>query len=186
MTESQLIQLCLKRDRKAQKELYDKYGPRLMALCLRYVSNREDAEDIFHDSMLKVFEKLHTWQGHSALQTWICRIGINTALDFIRQHKRVMMVDVADQFLQTEDELPLETQSIDPEVAIVILNQLPLQHKLIVNLHLVDKMSHAEIATALQITEMASRTRLRRARQVLTQMYHDYMKQTHETVARHI
>ena len=82
MDEKNLIKACAKGDSTAHRMVYDKYGPQLMGLCMRYAGNREDAEEIFHDSLIKVFNNIKTFKYESSLKTWICRIGINTALDF--------------------------------------------------------------------------------------------------------
>ena len=59
-----------------------------MGVCMRYAGNREDAEEVFHDSLIKVFKNISKFNGNSGLKTWICRIGINTALDHLRKRKK--------------------------------------------------------------------------------------------------
>ena len=90
MDEKKLIQACCRGEIKAQKIVYEKFGPKLMGICLRYAGNREDAEEIFHDTFIKIFNNINKFKHESSFQTWISRIGINTALDFLRKRKKTL------------------------------------------------------------------------------------------------
>ena len=81
-----LIDGCLKNDRSAQEQLYKQfYGP-MTSICLRYTKNEEDAIEVLHNGFLKVFKKIHTYDGSKAsLYTWIRTIIVHSAIDFIRQ-----------------------------------------------------------------------------------------------------
>jgi len=56
LTENELIAACIKQNSFAKRKLYDQYGGYLMSICIRYAGNIEDAEEIFHDTLLKVFD----------------------------------------------------------------------------------------------------------------------------------
>ena len=81
-----LIDGCINNNRAAQEQLYKQfYGP-MASICLRYTKNEEDAIEVLHNGFLKVFKKIHTYDGSKAsLYTWIRTIIVHSAIDFIRQ-----------------------------------------------------------------------------------------------------
>jgi RNA polymerase sigma-70 factor (ECF subfamily) len=171
LTEKELIQSCIRGKEKAQKILYEQYGPFLMGMCMRYTNNREDAEEVFHDAMLKVFRYLPEYKFNSALKTWMVRIGINASIDFLRKKRNALMVEYVAEYheekaeIEFHEELPLKA-----ELAMELLNQLPVNQKLIINMYLIDGYSHKEIANELNISEDSSRTQYFRARKKLAEL----------------
>jgi len=171
LEEKDLIKSCSKGDKKGQRALYDTYGPFLMSVCLRYAGNREDAEEIFHDSLMKVYNKIENFKGESSLKTWINRIGVNTALDFLRKKKSALMVEhISDHALDIQDS-DIETEvSMEAEAAMKLLGSLSKNQQIIINMYVIDDMSHKEIAAKLNISEEASRSQYSRAKKVLAEL----------------
>jgi len=151
--------------------LYDHYGPQLMGLCMRYAGNREDAEEIFHDSLIKVYKNIGNFKADSSLKTWIGRIGINTALDFLRKRKKTLfLAHVSDYSTEIEDtDIPQEI-SLEAETAMKMLKALPIHQQVIINLFVIEEMSHKEIANELGISQEASRVQLSRAKKAFAQI----------------
>ena len=85
--DDELIQGCRKGDRRAQQALFQRLSPRMYGVCLRYCSSREDAEDLLHDGFVKVFEKIGSFKGQSALETRMTRVFVNEAISRIRKRK---------------------------------------------------------------------------------------------------
>ncbi len=171
MTEKDLIKQCKKGDSKAQRYLYDQYGPQLMGLCMRYTGLREDAEEVFQDSLIKVYHNLDKFQGNSSLKTWINRIGVNTALDFLRKQKNALLVEhISDNSLEIKDTVLEQEVSLEAEVAMKLMHKLPLNQQIIINLFVIDELSHKEIAAQLNISEEASRSQYSRAKRSLTEL----------------
>src|SRR5450631_331296 len=73
MTEEAILQGCLKNHAAAQKELYNRYSPKMLAVCYRFAHNREDAEDMLQEGFIKVFLQIHTFQSKGAFEGWIRR-----------------------------------------------------------------------------------------------------------------
>lgn len=169
MDEKSLIKACAKGDQKAHRELYEKYGPQIMGLCMRYAGNREDAEEIFHDCLIKVYKNLANFKFESSLKTWISRIGINTALDFLRKRKKTLFLSHISYYDQeiVDTDIPAEI-SLEAETAMKLLKTLPVNQQVIINLFIIEEMSHKEIASQLGISEEASRVQLSRAKKVLS------------------
>lgn len=153
--------------------MYSRYGPFLMGLCVRYAGNREDAEEIFHDSMVKVYNNLERFKGESSLKTWINRVGVNTALDFLRKRKSALVVEhISDSALDIQDtDIDVEV-SFEASMAMNLLSvlNLNLNQQIIINMYVIDEMSHKEIAAKLNISEEASRAQYSRAKRALAEL----------------
>lgn len=148
---------------------------------MRYAGNREDAEEIFHDTLLKVFDKIKEFKQGSSLKTWITRIGINTALDFLRKKKNALFVEyISDSALEIKDTIIEEEISFEAEMAMKILKQLPSNQQIIINLYMIDGYSHKEIASQLNISEEASRAQYSRAKRQLTELVKQKLKQNEQ------
>src|SRR5689334_12707925 len=74
-------------DPAAVQELANTYGPRILQLAMRHMRNREDAEEVTQDVLLKVHQKIALFRGDAALSSWIYRITFNTAMSRLRQSR---------------------------------------------------------------------------------------------------
>ena len=87
-TQDRLLIVGLQRgDQTAVRQLAEVYGPRIHQLALRHMKNREDAEEVTQDVLMKVYRKIGAFRGDSALSSWIYRITFNTAMSRLRQHR---------------------------------------------------------------------------------------------------
>jgi len=71
MTEFELVQGCLKEKRSYQKELFDRYAPKMLSVCKRYARHSMEAEDLLQDAFVRIFDKLGTFRGDGSLEGWI-------------------------------------------------------------------------------------------------------------------
>ena len=73
-----------------EKYLYEKYSARLLAVCRRYVGDKDVAEDVLHDSFITIFKNLDTvdFRGEEKLYGWMRRIAVNRSIDWLRSRKR--------------------------------------------------------------------------------------------------
>src|SRR5262245_42088418 len=91
-------------DQMAVQELADKYGPRILQLAMRHMRNREDAEEVTQDVLLKVHQKIGLFRGDAALSSWIYRITFNTAMSRLRQNRSARLAaEERDRALARED-----------------------------------------------------------------------------------
>ena len=71
MTEEAIFQGCLQNDAVAQRELYQRYSPKMLSVCYRFAHNREDAEDMLQEGFIKVFSQIHTFQSKAGYgESW--------------------------------------------------------------------------------------------------------------------
>src|SRR5687768_8765705 len=83
----QLIRRLQTGDEEAVRELADRYSHRIFQLALRHMKNREDAEEVTQDVLVKVYRKIDAFRGDSALSSWIYRITFNTAMSRLRRDR---------------------------------------------------------------------------------------------------
>ena len=168
MPESQnLLARCLSKDAKSQKELYDLYKGRIMGLCRRYTKNREEAEDVYQEIFVRVFQNISQLKDHDHLEQWIKKISINTAVNYYHKHKRHNHVDERQGFCHENEDYTLILSQFSDGMLIKMINELPDGYRMVFNLHEVEGYSHAEIGELLNISEVTSRSQLNRAKQTL-------------------
>jgi RNA polymerase sigma factor (sigma-70 family) len=167
MTDKELLKLCLKDDAQAQRQLYANYANVMMGVCYRYTKSVEDAEDVLQEAFIKVFKNLKQFSGEGELGGWIRRIMVNTALTYIKKHRRYTIE-------MDYDKMPMQPVSNDEadlhlnqkELADMI-RKLPTGYQTVFNLHAVEGFSHIEIGQMLGINENTSRSQYSRARSTL-------------------
>lgn len=161
--ERDLVQACIARERWAQKKLYEEYYGKMMSVCLRYANNEEDALDILHEGFIKVFRHIASYQPGTALQAWIRRIMVNTAIDFYRKTIRRRTEDIETAYDLSNDEADAISQCSEKDILLAI-TQLTPAYRTVFNLYVIEGYSHKEIADQLGITESTSRSNLVKAR----------------------
>ena len=92
-SEQRTIELCRKGDRNAQKALFDLLAPRMYPVCIRYVGDRETAQDILQDGFVTMFSKLDSYKGEGSFEGWARRIFVNTSLMYLRKKDALKMSD---------------------------------------------------------------------------------------------
>lgn len=167
--EEELIKACLKQDRKAQQMIYEKFAGNMYALCVRYVKEKDEAEDVMIKGFMKVFEKLEDFKAEGSLEPWIKKIMINEALMFLRKNK-TMYPEVDLGKADLEPDFNMFSNHLEAEDLLNMVNDLPLGYRTIFNLYAIEGYSHKEIAEQLQISENTSKSQLSRARALLQKM----------------
>ncbi|MBO4571722.1 MAG: sigma-70 family RNA polymerase sigma factor [Bacteroidales bacterium] len=166
LTERELIDGCRRNDRRAQKQLYDLYAPRMLAVCMRYTGSRENAKDVMQEGFLTVFDKIGTYKGQGSFEGWMRRVFANQSLMYIRKNDALKYADEIDSV----PESGLGLESGDPLGALgakeimELISAMPAGFRSVFNLYVLEGYSHQEIAEALGITEGSSRSQLSRGR----------------------
>jgi RNA polymerase sigma factor (sigma-70 family) len=167
MTEEYIIAGCLHNDPSAQRELYNRFSPKMLAVCYRYAQSREDAEDMLQEAFIKVFTQIHTFQNKGAFEGWIRRIIVHTCINFLKKYKKFNEnVDLAQaSYVYIKEEtIPSIMQAKQVSECI---RQLPIGYRTVLNLYAIEGYSHREIATMLEIEESTSRSQYTRAKAML-------------------
>ena len=160
----QLIDLCIKGDRASQKVLYNRLAPRMFPLCIRYIGNREMAEDVLQDGCITLFTKLGDYKGDGSFDGWARKIFVNTALMSLRKKDALKMSEDLEAIRGMKDELPSQNQNIGYKELMELVMELPPGFRTVFNMYAIEGYSHKEISDTLGISETTSRTQLSRAR----------------------
>jgi len=174
-------------DRAEFARLVESYSARIYRLALKMLNNPQDAEDVLQDTFLKAFRGLHNFDGRSSLSTWLYRIAANEALMFLRRNKHIIVS--LDEPQETDDQtegepmqvidwccLP-EEELMSSEARAVLdkaVEALPHNLRVVFLLRDIEGLSTLETGEALNLSEMAVKTRLSRARLRLREMLTGY------------
>ena len=156
------IDKLYKGDRTAQRTLYELSSAKMYGLCLRYVGDSDIARDVLHDGYIKVFTSIKSYRGDGSFEGWFRRIIVNTALEYLRQRKDYVDIDVANG-----NEAEIQSLGTDYAFYLGIVKELPPQYRLVFNLYAIDEYTHSEIAKMLDISESTSKSNYSRARAIL-------------------
>jgi RNA polymerase sigma-70 factor (ECF subfamily) len=168
LTEEQLIRACIREDAASQKEVFTRYGSRMLGVCHRYARTSADAEDILQDAFIKVFDKLHQYKFEGSFEGWIRKIVVNTALkkySLTRYDKEVSGIENIAKYDTAED--PAAYTHLSQKDLLALINRLPDGYRVIFNLHVIEGYQHEEIAAMLGIQPGTSRSQLVKARNML-------------------
>lgn len=162
-----LIQQCIDDDKRAQKELYDRFAPIHYAKIRRYVREEAEANAILNESFFKILTCLKDYTANGSFQGWMHRITINTTLDYLRKQKKYQNIR-SEEFEGAEIAIP-ETSvgKMAYKELLALVHALPDAQRSVFNLFVFDDCSHKEIADLLGMTENNSRWHLNDARRRL-------------------
>lgn len=165
LNQIELINRCIERDIKAQKELYNLYSSKMMGICIRYASGIDEAKDFMQEGFIQVFNKIDTFSNKGILEGWIRKIIVNTCLMELRK-ARPIFNEVEDLDIQQEQVFTY----MNEQDLLMFIQKLPQGFRMIFNLYAVEGYSHKEISKKLDISEGTSKSQYSRARKALQAM----------------
>ena len=184
LTEQELVEGCKRGDDLARRQLYERYAGKLMAICMRYMGNREEAEDLLHDGYIKLYDSFDKfeWQGEGTLPAWMARVMANLALQRLRKN------DVMSQSVELENTAELrddvdrpdegpDIEIISKKVLMQFIEELPPGYRTVFNMYVFEGKNHIEIGKVLGINNKSSASQLVRARAILKERVNEWRKQ---------
>ncbi len=171
-----IVEACLRGERRAQERLFQTYYGKMLGVCMRYLSDRDSAQEILQVSFLKVFDKLEFFDFTGSLEGWIRRIVTNTAIDHLRKAKKDpflsdqdndFVAGSADPMVEAEHTEILELKG---QVAIEAIGKLSPAYRAVFNLYVIEEHTHKEIAEILGISEGTSKSNLAKAKMNLQRL----------------
>lgn len=163
----QLVEGCLLNKRQAQYQLYELMSAKMFAVCMRYCSNKEYAQDILQEGFVKVFTNLDKFRWDGSFEGWVRRIFVNTAIEHFRKETKLFPVtdnETALMYYPVIDDL---NHQLELEDLLSLVQKLSTGYRTIFNLYVIEGYSHKEIAEMLKISEGTSKSQLARARYLL-------------------
>lgn len=174
ITESDLIRGCLEGNRRMQEELYQRFSPRMYAVCLRYAGKAEEAEDILQEGFIKVFKKMDSFRGEGSFEGWMRRIFVNTAIEHFRR-KRYLMPVTEKEENSIEGKYTSALDDLGAKDILALVQELSPGYRTVFNLYVVEGYTHKEIADMLGISEGTSKSQLSRAKVILQDMVRTFI-----------
>jgi RNA polymerase sigma-70 factor, ECF subfamily len=195
ITDRQLIARLQARDESAVHELAERYSSRIYQLALRHMKNREDAEEVTQDVLMKVYRKVGAFRGDAALSSWIYRITFNTAMSRLRNTRLARQAEqekertlaaasaheerprtprqAADWSRMPDEEL-LRTQL--REAVAEAIRELPEIYRAPVVLRDIQGLTTEEASTRLKLKDQTLKSRLHRGRLMLRERLQAFTK----------
>jgi RNA polymerase sigma-70 factor (ECF subfamily) len=170
MTEEAILKGCLQNDPASQRELYNRYSPKMLSVCYRFAHNREDAEDMLQEGFIKIFSQMHTFGNRGAFEGWIRRIIVHTCINILKKNKKFNeSVDIihATGAMVREESVPSIVQA---KQIVECIRMLPIGYRTVLNLYALEGYSHREIGMMLDIEESTSRSQYTRAKAMLEEI----------------
>lgn len=165
-----IIEGCLRNDRRSQEELFKLFYGKMLPVCMRYMPDRDTAQEVLQEGFIKVFEKLGAFDFKGSFEGWIRRIIANTAIDAIRKSKKDpyltdndndFKLGASDPIVEREE---AEFTELKAEIAMEAIQKLSPAYRTVFNLFVLEDYSHKEIAELLGISEGTSKSNLAKAK----------------------
>ena len=186
-TEALLIADLCEGDETALAPLVEKYKRMVYRLAMQITKNHADADDVMQETFIKVYRSIRTFRKDAAFETWLYRIAVNEALNFVkrRERQRVTTLETASESeyeavtrhraqVANDPHAHAEKAELRHHVTKAV-NSLSLKHRTVVILHEFEGLTHAEIASILNCSEGTVRSRLHYARKKLRTLLKPYV-----------
>ena len=171
MVRENLISECIRKDPRAEHELYKAMYPMMMSICTRYERNRQDAAARMNEGFLKVLTNLGKRRPEVPFEAWARRIMINTVIDNFRKERERKAHETMD--VPVNEHIGAEVndylRQMEAEAFAELLQRVPEMSRKVFNLFAIDGFSHAEIGEMLGISAGTSKWHVSHARQTLQQ-----------------
>ncbi len=161
----EVIEGCIKNRRKAQIELYKQYAPMLLTVCMRYVADRSEAEDILQEAFFKILKSIKEYSGKGHFENWMKKIVVNTAITHFHREKKHYYHEELESVKDFELKYTLSPdKELDEKELYNLLKRMPEGYRIIFNMYAIEGYKHKEIAEKLGIEESTSKTQYLRAK----------------------
>ena len=185
-TEALLIANLCEGDETALAPLVEKYKRMVYRLAMQITKNHADADDVMQETFIKVYRSIRTFRKDAAFETWVYRIAVNEALNFVkrRERRKEAALETAESEYEVSARYRVEVAN-DPHrhaekaelrrYVTEAVNSLSVKHRTVVILHEFEGLTHAEIASILNCSEGTVRSRLHYARKKLRILLKPYV-----------
>lgn len=185
VTDTELVRKCKEGNQKYQEMLYNRFAPKLMAIALRYARNQADAEDILHDSFVKVLTNLDNYNEDGSLDGWVKRITVNTAINaYYKKKKMEDSIEVEDVREMTTAVNINYNDFLSEKILLQLINELPDGYRTVFNMFEIDGYSHKEISEMTGSSYSTVRSQLFKAKRALKKRLEEFLgEEYHDKLA---
>ena len=175
ISEKTLITNCQQGDEQSQYLLVKRYSGMLLSVCRRYARDEAMAYDLLQETLILIFSNIKKYKDTGSFEAWMRRIAINCSLQWIGK-SYFKNESATDEFEDTELQEPIIFSQLAEEEIIQHIQTLPDGYRTVLNLYIIEGLSHKEIAEILSISVNTSRSQLMRARKSLIEKLNDFPK----------
>lgn len=159
----ELVELCRKNDRTAQRIIFDRFKRAMFAICKRYAKSIPEAEDNLIEGFTKVFTNIETYDGYGSFESWVKKIIINTCTTTYNRELKHNTVERLDELREEKVNVEAAT-AYSKEDLYAALNALSFRQRFVFNMIVIDGYSYAEVASLLGVSVDVVRTVLHRTK----------------------
>lgn len=181
--ESDLIRGCLAGDGRMQEELYNRFAPKMYAVCLRYSNNADDAQDLLQEGFIKIFKNLDRFRAEGSFEGWVRRVFVNTSIEYYRKKINLFSTSEREESI-IEDESANALDKLAEKDIIELIQSLSPGYRTVFNMYAVEGYSHKEIGTILGISEGTSKSQLARAKGILQKKVEQFLDEKRKSLTR--
>ncbi|WP_431199039.1 RNA polymerase sigma factor [Mucilaginibacter sp. P19] len=138
---------CMTNDRKSQEQLYRLLAPRMLAVCMRYATDKDEAQDILQEGFIKMFRNMKNYRGEGSLEGWIRRIMVHCAISRYRKLKPIVLVDdfAAEEAAAIPISSSFNDNGLEAKDLMKLVQKLPKTYRSVFNMYAIEGYSHQEI-----------------------------------------
>ena len=181
LSDMELVKMALDQNQAAFIVLYTRYNTGVKGHISRYVSQKEDIEDICLESFQKAFSQIGSYNSEYKFSTWLYRIARNTAFDHLNKHdreKNYMPTTSINEDTAELKELPATMHNPEEDIItqqeydkwLTNIEKLKDDYRIVAKMNLIDNFGYKEISEALEMPINTVKTKIRRAKAMLLKM----------------
>ena len=160
-----IIEGCVRGEKRSQDLLYRKFASLLYGICLRYAKNKMEAEDVLQEVYVKIYNNISSYHHDGSFEGWLRRIAVNTSITYYRKNlKHAFQEDIDDVVQHKNDPVQFDDLEFTQEELMNCIGKLPTGYKTVFNLYVIEGFMHKEIADMLKIDVNTSKSQLSRAK----------------------
>lgn len=171
--EHSVIDGCRSNNRQAQQQLFQHFADKMLGVCIRYIKNKPQAEEVMIGGFMKTFEKIGTYRNEGSFEGWMKRLMVNECLMYLRREKKHnYTIEIEGAYNEISPSQP--DTGLEEGELLKLIHELPEGYKTVFNMYAIEGYSHKEIAKALDINEGTSKSQLSKARKQLKELIEKY------------
>jgi len=165
-----LIAACIKGNTVAQDKLFKSMYALVMSVCRRYSRNKEEAHEMLNDCFFRAFRNLQKYDSSFPFSPWLKKLCVNCCLRYLEKYKKKMHFEIWNEQEADKRYSYIQLPDTSDQNYLLLLDNLPIACKTVINLYVFEGYKHAEIAEKLNISVGTSKSNLHRAKRLLFDM----------------
>jgi len=166
--EREVIEGCVRNERKAQELLYREHFDTMMRMCMRYTNDKDKAMEIVNIGFMRVFQKVHTFEFKGSLQGWIRRLVFHCLSDHYRKNSKYLQFMVFEE--RDQSSVEKAHSNLYAEDILKMVDTLPPATQKVFRLYAIEGFTHVEISKNIGISVGTSKWHLSNARKILKKL----------------